>query len=137
MVLDDAGRISGAALARAWVDALVVDAGLVVGATTVLQADGHAGLALLVAHADGLVLKHLAGLAGWAGTSLARVLAGVVDASQVHRAFGVTPTRHLPFRASQISGRCDDQLVLAGAGGLMAPGHALLVGVADRRVATG
>ena len=39
MVLHDAGSVAGAALAGAWVGALVVDAGLVVGAAAVLETD--------------------------------------------------------------------------------------------------
>jgi len=135
VVLDDARGVAGTALALARVDAAVVDARLVGGAAAVLQADGHAGLALLVAHADGLVLQHLAGLAGGAVAGLAGVLAGVVDAGEVDRTFGVAPAGHLPFRAGQVSGGGDDQLVLASAGGLVAPRHALLVGVANGGVA--
>jgi hypothetical protein len=135
VVLDYTGGVSGAALSKARVDALVVDAGLGGGAATVLETDRHAGLALLVAHADGLVLQDLARLASRTGSSLAGVLAGAVDASQVDGTFGITPAGHLSFRTGQISGRRDDQLVLASTGGLVVPGDALLVGVADGSVA--
>ena len=83
------------------------------------------------------MLEHVADLADRADTSQARVLASGVDAGQVDWAFGITLTRHLTFRTNEISSGRDDQLVLAGARGLVSPSHALLVGVADRGVAAG
>lgn len=86
MIFDNAGSVSGTALAFARIDALVVDARLVRRAAPVLETDGHAGLALLVAHADGFVLKNLAGLAFRTRSGLARVLTSIVDAGEMHRA---------------------------------------------------
>ena len=92
MVLDEAGRVARALRAFARVNALEVPAGLVGRAAAVLQADG--GLALLGAHAHGLVLQDPARLVLGAERGVARVLAGAGHTRVAQRALRVCRAAH-------------------------------------------
>jgi hypothetical protein len=134
VIFYNARSVSWTALAQTRIGTLVVDAGLVGRATSILETDGDARLALLVADADGFVLQNLTGLSFRARSRLAGVLTGAVDARQVDRTFRISSARRLLFRTGQLSGRRDDQLELAGAGALVTSRNAFFVGIADRSV---
>ncbi len=128
VVLHDAGRAAGTGQAVAGVHALVGDAGQVRRTPLVPQADRHLGLAVLVAHAQRLVVQHLALLPLRTDRVEAGVLASSPDAGLGGRALLVVPAgRHVSGGAAQLPEGVDGQLVPADAGGLVVGGGALLV----------
>lgn len=90
MLLDVAGGALRARRVGARVRASVVDAGQARRAAAVPQADGHLGVAVSRAQADGLVIEHLARLLGRASLGGARVDAAPTRACAVRGAVFVS-----------------------------------------------
>ena len=84
MVLDVARAVLGTAEALAWINALVAAACQIVGAAAIVQTERDGRLALLGAHADGLVVDGVAALVcrAWVLQD-ARVLAFAGETGQV------------------------------------------------------
>lgn len=131
MVLDLARGVVRTLLVLAGALALVVDAGLVAGAAPVFQADRDGGVAAVDTDADGLVVQHLALLAGRA---LPGVIAGVPAAATVTglvgRTVGILAAFYLTIRAGEGAILVDNQAVLALTAGLATGDDALLVELA-------
>lgn len=114
VILNHAGSISGAFLSIAGVLALVSNAGLTRGTSTILQADGDGRIAVVFADADGLVLQHLAFLVGWTHSDLrARVDACSLPAGLVGWAVSFDSALYLTVRTSEFSELVDDETVFA------------------------
>ena len=115
VVLDNAGRVSGACRPLAGVLALVLDARLSAGAAPVLEADGSGRVAAGGADADSLVVQHLAFLPCRADCSIATwVSTASVGTGLVGGALVVDPALHLVVRAGQLSLLVDDEAEFAG-----------------------
>ena len=130
VVLHYAGSVAGTHLALAGVLALEVDAGLVPGAASVLQADGDRGSAAGGADTEGLVLQHLTLLARSTLVPVARVDTPAGVAGLVAGTLVMTPALHLTVWTGEGPGLVDHQAVLALADRLVAGHRALLVTLA-------
>ncbi len=128
VVFHDARGSSRTGQAMAGIHALVGDAGQVGRASLIPQADGDLGLTVLVAHAEGLVVQHLAPLPLRTDGVEAGVLAGAANAGLGGGALLVIATGWDVERgAAELALGIDHQLLPAHAGGLVVGSGALLV----------
>lgn len=114
-----------------------VDASLISRAATVFKANRDRWLALLVTHANRLMIEDMAGLARLAWGAMAGSLAYFVQASQVQRASIIRGALVRAPRASQFTSCIDDQLVFALAWSLVKACHTFLIGWTDWGGTTG
>lgn len=126
MVFNDARGRSGTVVAGTRVQTLEVLTCQLGWTTTVLEANRDGGLASLGAHAKGLVVQHLAGLAVGAEGGVAGALAGLLQAGQLRGTVVVILALFLLGWATQLPHHVDSQLVLARADGLVILSHAFL-----------
>lgn len=112
MVLDIARRVLRTGSISTGIDAPVIPARLMGGTPAVPQANRKARVAILEAYAHGLVIQDLANLVFRAGRAFAdgaRILALIVDACQVRRAFTVSRALDSVRLAGELSGVVHDE----------------------------